>query len=115
MNKDQDTKLRDVLHTWQVSPPPAPGFNAAVWKRITVEEERAEVGIWATLRDWLFVQLPKPAYASALLVVTATLSITAANLRADHMREQYRLNSARQYLASIDPMMMTANASHLSR
>jgi hypothetical protein len=67
------------------------------------------------MREWLFVQLPRPAYASALLVVTATLSITAANLRADHMREQYRVDSARQYLASIDPIAMTANATRVSR
>ncbi|HVZ64178.1 MAG TPA: hypothetical protein VG838_06835 [Opitutaceae bacterium] len=115
MNKDQDPKLREVLGAWQVSPPPAPGFNAAVWQRISAQEERTAAGVWATLREWLFVQLPKPVYASALLVVTATLSITAANMRADHMREQYRLDSARHYLASIDPMAMTATLSRPSR
>ena len=115
MNKDQDPKLREVLGAWQVSPPPAPGFNAAVWQRISAQEEHNAAGIWATLREWLFVQLPKPAYASALLVVTATLSISAANIRAEHMREQYRLDSARQYLASIDPMVMMANATRASR
>jgi len=115
MKNNPDPRLRQVLNAWQVSPPPAPGFNAAVWKRISDHEERAAGGIWATLREWLFVQLPKPAYASALLVVTAILSVTAAHLRADHRREQYRLDSARQYLASIDPMTMTANASRESR
>lgn len=115
MNNDQDPKLRQVLGAWQVSPSPAPGFNAAVWQRIAAQEQRTSVGIWETLREWLFVQLPRPAYAAALLVVTATLSITAANLRADHMREQYRLNSARQYLASIDPIAMTAKAVRASR
>jgi len=115
MNKDQDPKLREVLGAWQVSPPPAPGFNAAVWQRISAQEKTSPVGFMETLRELLFVQLPKPAYASVLLVVTATLSITAANLRADHMREQYRVDSARQYLASIDPLAMTANSVHASR
>lgn len=115
MNKNQDPKLRQVLGAWHVSPPPAPGFNAAVWKRIAAQEERAARSAWETLREWLFVTLPKPAYASALLLMTATLGITAANLRADHMREQYRVASARQYLASIDPLAMTANASHANR
>ncbi len=109
MNNDQDPKLREVLAAWQVSPPPAPGFNAAVWQRIAAQEERASAGIWATLRDWFLVQLPKPAYASALLVLTVTLSITAANLRAGQMREQHRVESARQYLASIDPLAMAVS------
>jgi hypothetical protein len=115
MNKDHDPKLREVLHAWQVSPSPDPGFNAGVWNRIAAQEERPSTSMWGTLREWLFVQLPKPAYASALLVVTATLSLTAANLRANHLREQYRVDSARQYLASIDPIAMTAAALRSSR
>ncbi|MBL9188394.1 MAG: hypothetical protein JNK23_12990 [Opitutaceae bacterium] len=110
MNNDQDPKLREVLRAWQVSPPPAPGFNATVWARISAQEERATAGIWGRLREWLVVQLPKPAYASALLVVTVTLSIAAANLRAGHMREQHRVDSARQYLASIDPLTMAVSS-----
>lgn len=115
MNKDQDPKLREVLGAWQVSPPPAPSFNAAVWKRISAEEGRASLGLWGMLREWLFVQLPKPVYASVALVVTATLGGTAANVRASHMREEYRVASARQYLASIDPLAMSIPAAHLSR
>lgn len=115
MNNNDDPKLRDVLGAWQINPPPAPGFKAAVWQRITTAEERAAVGAWATLREWLFVQLPKPAYASALLLVTAVAGIATANVRADHAREQYRLDSARQYLASIDPIAMNASAARLSR
>ncbi len=115
MCKTQDPKLREVLHAWKVSPSPDPGFNAGVWNRIAAQEAHTITSKWTTLREWLFVQLPKPAYASALLVVTATLSITAANLRASHMREQYRVDSARQYLASIDPIAMTAAALRSSR
>ena len=83
--------------------------------KTSTAEERAAVGAWATLREWLFVQLPKPAYASALLLVTAVAGIATANVRADHAREQYRLDSARQYLASIDPIAMNASAARLSR
>lgn len=115
MNKDHDPKLREVLGAWQVSPPPAPNFKSAVWQRIAAQEERTPAGIWATLREWFFVQLPKPAYASALLVLTAVAGGALANARADHMREQYRLDSARQYLASIDPMTMMATAERAGR
>jgi len=106
MNKDP--RLKQLLSAWRVSPPPVPDFNTSVWGRIDAEEERAAAGFWGTLRQWLFVQLPKPSYASALLVVTMVLGGTAATMRADHMKDQYRLENARRYLASIDPIAMNA-------
>jgi len=62
-----------------------------------------------------FRAIARPAYASALLAVTAMIGITAGNMRAEHAREQYRLDSARQYLASIDPIAITANSSRPAR
>ncbi len=115
MKRDEDYKLKRALATWQVKPPPIPDFKAAVWRRIAAEEERAAAGISGTLREWLFVQLPRPAYATALLAMAVTVGIFAANARAEHARAQYRLDSARQYLASIDPIAMSAIASRLSR
>ncbi len=110
MKEINDPKLREVLTAWQVTPPPAPHFKSAVWQRIAAEEAREALGVWGRLREWLVVDLPRPAYASVLLAVTALVSFTAANLRANHQREQYRLESARQYLASIDPLAMAANS-----
>jgi hypothetical protein len=112
---NNDAKVRAVLRTWAVNPRPAAGFKSAVWQRIAAAEEHATAGLWSVLREWLFVQLPRPAYASALLLVTAVISITAANVRAGHARDQYRLDSARHYLASIDPIAMNANAARSAR
>jgi hypothetical protein len=111
----EDPKLREVLGAWQVSPPLAPGFKASVWRRIAAEEERVAAGFWAKMRKWFFVQLPRPAYASAVLAVTVLVGITVANVHASHMREEYRLKHARQYLASIDPIAMSAASSRASR
>jgi hypothetical protein len=110
MNNNDDLKLREVLAAWQVTPPPVPHFKSAVWQRIAAEEARDALGGWRRLREWLVVELPRPAYASTLLAVTVIASFTAANVRANHQREQYRLESARQYLASIDPLAMAANS-----
>ncbi|HEX7632590.1 MAG TPA: hypothetical protein VF388_10675 [Lacunisphaera sp.] len=111
MKNDSDPELRELLHAWEASPPPAPRFKSVVWQRIAIQERQSATGPWALLRKWFFVQLPRPAYASALLLLTAVLGLTAASARANHMREQYRLASARQYLASIDPLAMTARMS----
>lgn len=110
MKETYDPKLREVLAAWQVSPPPAPHFKSAVWQRIAAEEARQALGVWGRLREWLVVELPRPAYASALLALTVVVSFTAANLRASHAREQYRVESARQYLASINPLAMVAHS-----
>lgn len=115
MKTDQDRKLRDVLRTWEVSPQRSADFRAGVWQRIAAQDARPHSGIWAAVREWLFVQLPKPAYASILLVITAVVGVTAANLRAEHAREEYRVASARHYLASIDPIAMTAQATRASQ
>ena len=112
---NEDPKLRQILGTWQVSPPPAPDFKSSVWRRISAEEARRPSGLWAPLRDWLFVQLPKPAYASALVALAVVVGMTTANLHASHMRDQYRLNYARQYLASIDAVAMNAPRSPAAR
>ncbi len=114
MKNDYDPKLREVLGAWQVSPPPARDFKNSVWRRIAVEEEHAGLGFWDTLRDWLVVQLPKPVYASALLALTVVVGVTAGNLRATHMREQARVANAREYLASIDPIVMSQRSPHMS-
>ncbi len=110
MKEISDPKLREVLAAWQVAPPLSPDFKSAVWQRIATEEARDALGVWGRLREWLVVELPRPAYASALLVLTIVLSFTAANLRANYQRDQYRLESARLYLAAINPLAMTANS-----
>jgi len=111
MNDNPDPKLREVLHAWEVSTRPAPRFNAAVWQRIAAQKEQSAPTILVMVREWFLVQLPKPAYATAVLLLTVVLGGAAANARAVQAREQYRLDSARQYLASIDPMAMTARMS----
>lgn len=115
MNEDDNSKLRRLLHSWEVTPPPAPEFNSGVWRKIAIEEEHARAGIFETLRDWFLVQLPRPAYALALLAITGIVGVQAARLRVNQVSEEYRLDHARQYLASIDPIAMTAKASRSSQ
>jgi hypothetical protein len=114
MKNNHDPKLRQVLNTWQVSPPPAPEFQRNVWRRIAAADERAARTLAVRLRDWFLVELPKPGYAAALLVLTGVLGAIIGDIRADHARDDYRVASARQYLASIDPLTMAASGSRMS-
>ncbi|HWZ95273.1 MAG TPA: hypothetical protein VNW30_08770 [Opitutaceae bacterium] len=101
-----DPKLRQTLRAWQVSPSAAPDFNHSVWRRVAAEEDHGFAGIWTRLGDWLLVQLPRPAYASALLCAAVAIGFTTASLQASRARENYRAEHARQYLNSIDPLAM---------
>lgn len=115
MKNDHDPRLRQVLQFWQVTPPAAPNFKANVWRRIAAAEARAARTFGERLRDWFLFELPKPAYATALLLITALIGTTAASIRAEKAQEEYRLDSARQYLASINPLSMAAQMQHPSR
>ncbi|MDE3084303.1 MAG: hypothetical protein KGJ37_03660 [Verrucomicrobiota bacterium] len=106
-----DHKLHQVLRDWQVELSPDPQFNAEVWRSIAAEEARGWSGFWARLGDWLFVQLPRPAYASALLCAAAVIGLTTASLQASRMREHYREANIHRYLQSIDPIAMAENPS----
>jgi len=110
-----DQKLQQTLRVWQPSPPAAPDFNHAVWRRVAAEEDRGLSGMLARLGDWLVVQLPRPAYASALLLATALLGTAVARLEASHARERYREQSARRYLDSIDPISMMESTPRSTR
>jgi hypothetical protein len=104
-----DPQLHRVLRTWQVTPPIASDFNASVWRRVAGEEDRSWGGLWTRLGDWLLVQLPRPAGASALLCAAAAIGLATASVQASHARAQYRAEHARQYLNSIDPLAMAEN------
>lgn len=110
-----DPQLRNLLREWRAEPSAESSFNPAVWRRIAAEEDRGLSGVWARLGDWLVIQLPRPAYASALLLATALLGTALADLQASHARERYREQSARRYLDSIDPLAMIDNASRPPR
>lgn len=104
MNND-DVELRNLLRTWQVSVEPDPGFEAAVWRRIAVEDERALQRRWShAICEWLTVQLPRPAFASALFMAAIVIGVSAGAVRADHEAEQLRVSAARRYFSSIDPL-----------
>ena len=104
-----DPKLHQTLQAWQVSPSAAPDFNNTVWRRVAAEQDHSFAGIWTRLGDWLLIQLPRPAYASALLCAAVAIGFTTASLQASHTRANYQAEHARQYLNSIDPLAMMEN------
>lgn len=110
-----DPELRHLLRGWRVTPSAKDDFNTAVWRRIAAEEDHGLAGLWTRVSDWLLVQLPRPACASALLLAGALLGSAAASFHASHVRESYREKYARQYLNSIDPLAMAETTPRLSR
>jgi len=115
MNELPGEDLRQLLRTWEVSPSSNPDFAAAVWRRIALEEARACVEFWPRVRDWLLCQLSRPAVAMSVLAATIVLTSVVATLHANHNRDEKRIENARLYLASIDPLAMASNSTHPPR
>lgn len=85
--------LRDVLRAWRVSPPPDPGFRAAVWQRI---EETLPAPTWS-----VFVRT-RAAALTAAAVATVAISGWTGHLVARNHVQADRDTLAASYVASLD-------------
>lgn len=103
---NENSKLKHLLRTWDTPIALRENFNRSVWLRIDQEETVLNRTL-ARFLERVIWQIQRPAVAAALLIVSTALSALAADLRAHHMRDVYRLDQARRYLASIDPLAMT--------
>ena len=72
-----------------------------------VEDEQRLHRRWTNrLREWLELRLPRPAYASSLLLAAVMIGASAAVVRLGYEAETQRNAAARQYFTSIDPLRM---------
>ena len=102
---DPDPKLSHVLKTWKHAPDPAPGFNDSVWTRIH-RGASAQISSTAPAR---ILRFPFPlSLAASFAVILAVLAGTGAGLALNHSSATERM--AADYVRSIDPLQMTADA-----
>jgi hypothetical protein len=85
--------LSNDLRLWRVSPPPDPGFRAAVWQRI--EARRRESG-WPA-----FLRTRATALTAAAIVIVVVSGWTGHSVARSQVQADRRMLAAR-YLASLD-------------
>jgi hypothetical protein len=107
-----DPALRSLLRAWHPEPTPQPRFQEAVWDRIDLAVESRPSRLVRLARDWLLISLPRPAYASVLILACVLGGVAVAQKAADKTEAARATALRERYLASIDPITMAGRDPH---
>ncbi|HWB99895.1 MAG TPA: hypothetical protein VG672_24475 [Bryobacteraceae bacterium] len=103
---NNDPALRSLLRTWHAEPPAQPGFQNAVWDRIALAGESRLSRLLRRSSDWFLISLPRPAYASALILACVLGGVAVAQKAVAKTEAARETTMRERYLASIDPITM---------
>jgi len=106
--KDFDSDdLSAKLRTWKVAPRVPGSFSREVWQRISVRETARQEAFWPQLAAWVSAQLIRPQYATALIVLSLSVSIGVAHVQARGTKAKQWKELEARYAASVDPLAMS--------
>jgi hypothetical protein len=106
--KDFDSDdLSAKLRTWKVEPRVPGAFSREVWQRISVRETARQEAFWPQLAAWFSAQLVRPQYATALVVLSLSVSIGMAHVQAQETKAKHWKQLETRYAASVDPLAMS--------
>ncbi len=100
---DLDAKLR----TWKVEPQVPVSFQREVWQRIAARQAAREEAFWPQLMQWLFAQIARPQYATALMAISLSISLGVAHVQAQDTKARMEKVMEARYAASVDPLAMS--------
>ena len=103
MDQQRD-ELESKLKEWEVDVQIPPRFQAGVWQRIAAREATRSRSVWRRMREGLLIGLSRPAYATALVVVSTSLSLGAAHLKAQSTNAKHWRELETRYVNSITPL-----------
>lgn len=103
-----DEDLKDKLNAWKVELEPPRAFRSEVWQRIAARESTRRNSVWQKLREWIAAELPKPQYATAVVMVGAMLSIGVAHIQAQGINSRHWRQLEARYVTSINPAAQAA-------
>ncbi len=101
-----DTRLSDVLHSWDVPDRLSPRFTEGVWRRIESRSgatSKSPLATLATFATWLSEVLRQRRVAAAYLLLLVTVGASAGTLRGHASSERLSLALQNRYVQSIDP------------
>ena len=103
MNHEPDD-LSSKLKSWHVEVEIPSRFQAGVWQRIAGREEARSRSLWRRLREGLLTEMGRPAYATALLIVSISLSLGVAHVQAESAKANHWRELETRYVRSITPV-----------
>jgi hypothetical protein len=100
---DLDAKLR----AWKVEPEAPGSFQREVWQRIAACQAARENAFWPKLVQWVFAQIAQPRYATALAVLSLSVSVGLAHVQAREANVKQMKELETRYADSVDPLAMS--------
>ena len=97
-------ELSSKLKSWNVGVEIPARFQAGVWQRIAAREETRSRSLWRRVRVSLLSGLSRPAYATALLIVSISLSLGVAHVQAQSANVNHWRELEMRYVRSITPV-----------
>ncbi len=106
ISMNDDPALRSLLRSWHAEPAPQPRFQEAVWDRISLASESRISGLLHRAGNWFLISLPRPAYASFLILACVLGGVAVAQKAAGKAQAARETVLRERYLASMDPLAM---------
>jgi len=106
MNNPEPDELSAKLLTWHVSPRVPASFHREVWQRIAARQGGHQLPIWPSVTEWFSTHFMRPQIALGIVLLSLSLSLSAAHFQARYTRMQHWKILENRYMASIDPLSM---------
>jgi hypothetical protein len=104
MKSKHDPRLHALLQDWRPEVELPPRFEAEVWQRIALAQEKGS-DFWSF--DWLWRMTCQPRLAFAIVITAVLLGTGLANVQAEQHYHQAMAASKSRYIHSIDPFANT--------
>jgi hypothetical protein len=104
-SNENDLPLRVLLKEWKQEASPPPRFQEQVWRRI----ERAEtapapaVSLGAVFANWIATVLPRPALATAYMMVLLVIGASMGWSQARQETARVTSELSARYAQAVDP------------
>jgi len=110
-SKPNDEKLSKVLHEWKAESALPPRFQESVWRKIESAQasRTTRPSAWDVLAHWIGTLLPRPAMATAYVVMLLTVGVSAGWAQAHQANARVKGELGDRYVRVLDPYQAPRN------
>tara|TARA_R110002096_G_scaffold385536_1_gene579378 strand:- start:13998 stop:14363 length:366 start_codon:yes stop_codon:yes gene_type:complete len=100
--EEDDSQLKELLHSWDIEPKIPPDFDRAVWQRISSRQDDVRgLGKWL---EFVGEQMARPRVAVSIALAVLTLTAFAAQIHSQLASHHTLQRLGERYAVTIDPL-----------
>jgi len=103
---EDESRLREVLATWQVNTDLPPRFQEHVWQRIERQIPQEGISVWAQLFSDIGAALVRPRLAVSYVTVLLAVGLLAGFWQAQVTKARAAEALSARYVQMMDPYQM---------